>query len=204
METVTQLVQDLRSVPAEVYQNFCNQARIVSLQYPLAHGMDCFARGEGIEKGFINTVGTHVALKPNKKEDFNDPDALYGLEHLTDVKTQVNGFLPQKSKKALFYSKQWDIKKTAQGSSKFTSKAQSYILIDPMCARIAVVDTQVFYNKPFKSGAARISFSVKPGDVHMIYDGVSNVLDVEVEANSDAIFDMIWENAGKVLNEVTQ
>jgi len=38
----------------------------------------------------------------------------------------------------------------------------------------------------------------------MIYDGVSNVLDVKVEANSSAIFKMIWENAGKVLNEVTQ
>ena len=204
METVTQLVQDLRSVPAEVYQNFCNQARIVALQYPLAHGMDCFARGEGIEKGFINTVGTHVALKPNKKEDFNDPDALYGLEHLTDVKTQVNGFLPQKSKKALFYSKQWDIKKTAQGAKQFESKAHSYILIDPICARIAVVDTSIFYNKPFTTNVARISFSVKPGDVYMIYDGIGGVIDPEIVPDSSAIYREIWNNAGKKMRTLSE
>jgi hypothetical protein len=199
METVQQLVKDLRSVPEEVYRNFCNQAKVVALQYPLAHGIDCFARGETIEYGFIDTIGQHIDLKRNTKADLNDPDALYGLEHLNDVKTQANGFLPRKDRKALFYSKQWDIKKTARGATKFESKAQSYILIDPICARIAVVDAQVFYNKPFKSGDARITFGVKPGDVYMIYDGISNVIDIQVEADSNAIFREIWNKAGEVL-----
>ena len=202
MKNTTQLVQDLRSVSPEVYRDFCNQAKIVALEYPSAHGIDCFARGETIEYGFIDIVGQYIDLKPNKKEDFNDPDGLYAAEHLTDVKTQGNGFLPQKSKKALFYSKQWDIKKTAQGAKQFESKAHSYILIDPLCARIAVVDTSVFYNKPFRTNSARISFSVKPGDVFMIYDGISNVIDADIDPDPDAIYREIWQKAGERLTSL--
>ena len=204
MKNTTQLVQDLRSVSPEVYRDFCNQAKIVALEYPSAHGIDCFARGETIEYGFIDIVGQYIDLKPNKKEDFNDPDGLYAAEHLTDVKTQGNGFLPQKSKKALFYSKQWDIKKTAQGAKQFESKAHSYILIDPICARIAVVDTSIFYNKPFRTNVARISFSVKPGDVHMIYDGIGGVINPEIVPDSSAIYREIWNNAGKKMRTLSE
>jgi len=203
MKTTIELVQELRSLPDAIYQNFCNQAKMVALEYPSAHGIDCFARGETIEYGFIDTVGEYIDLKPNKKEDFNDPDGQYALEHLTDVKTQGNGFLPQKSQKALFYSKQWDIKKTASGAKQFESKAHSYILIDPLCARIAVVDTSVFYRKPFRANSARISFSVKPGDVHMIYDGISKVIDTEVIPDPNAIFREIWKKAGDRLDSLT-
>ena len=202
MKTTLDLVQELRSLRDAVYENFCNQAKMVALEYPSAHGIDCFARGETIEFGFIDTVGEHIDLKPNKKEDFNDPDGRYALEHLTDVKTQGNGFLPQKSKKAMFYSKQWDIKKTASGAKQFESKAHSYILIDPLCARIAVVDTSVFYNKPFRTNSARISFSVKPGDVFMIYDGISNVIDANIDPDPDAIYREIWQKAGERLTSL--
>jgi hypothetical protein len=202
MKTTLDLVQELRSLPDAVYENFCNQAKMVALEYPSAHGIDCFARGETIEFGFIDTVGEHIDLKPNEKEDFNDPDGRYALEHLTDVKTQGNGFLPQKSKKAMFYSKQWDIKKTASGAKQFESKAHSYILIDPLCARIAVVDTSVFYNKPFRTNSARISFSVKPGDVFMIYDGISNVIDANIDPDPDAIYREIWQKAGERLTSL--
>ena len=202
MKTTIDLVQELRSLPDEIYESFCNQAKMVALEYPSAHGIDCFARGETIEFGFIDTVGEHIDLKPNKKEDFNDPDGRYALEHLTDVKTQGNGFLPQKSKKAMFYSKQWDIKKTASGAKQFESKAHSYILIDPLCARIAVVDTSVFYNKPFRTNSARISFSVKPGDVFMIYDGISNVIDADIDPDPDAIYREIWQKAGERLTSL--
>ena len=204
MKNTTQLVKDLRSLPDAIYKDFCNQAKIVALEYPSAHGIDCFARGETIEYGFIDIVGQHIDLKPNKKEDFNDPDGLYAAEHLTDVKTQGNGFLPQKSKKALFYSKQWDIKKTAQGAKQFESKAHSYILIDPICARIAVVDTNIFYNKPFRTNVARISFSVKPGDVHMIYDVIGGVINPEIVPDSSAIYREIWNNAGKKMRTLSE
>lgn len=203
MKTTLDLVQELRSLPDAVYENFCNQAKMVALEYPSAHGIDCFARGETIEFGFIDTVGEHIDLKPNKKEDFNDPDGRYALEHLTDVKTKGNGFLPRKDQKALFYSNQWDIKKTANGSKEFESKAHSYILIDPLCARIAVVDTSVFYRKPFKPNSARISFSVKPQDVYMVYDGIAQVIDTTVVPDPNAIYREIWNKAGVRLQEMT-
>ena len=202
MKNTLDLVQELRSLPDAIYENFCNQAKMVALEYPSAHGIDCFARGETIEYGFIDIVGQYIDLKPNIKEDFNDPDGVYAVEHLTDVKTQGNGFLPQKSKKAMFYSKQWDIKKTASGAKQFESKAHSYILIDPLCARIAVVDTSVFYNKPFRTNSARISFSVKPGDVFMIYDGISNVIDADIDPDPDAIYREIWQKAGERLTSL--
>ena len=203
MKTTIDLVQELRSLPDEIYENFCNQAKMVALEYPSAHGIYCFARGETIEYGFIDIVGQHIDLKPNIKADFNDPDGLYAVEHLTDVKTQGNGFKPRKDQKALFYSKQWDIKKTAAGAKQFESKAHSYILIDPICARIAVVDTGVFYRKKFRTNSARISFSVKPQDVYMIYDGIAKVIDTEVIPDPNAIFREIWRKAGDRLDSLT-
>tara|TARA_Y100000361_G_scaffold101699_1_gene91478 strand:- start:60 stop:677 length:618 start_codon:yes stop_codon:yes gene_type:complete len=203
MKTTIDLVQELRSLPDEIYENFCNQAKMVALEYPSAHGIDCFARGETIEYGFIDIVGQHIDLKPNIKADFNDPDGVYAVEHLTDVKTQGNGFKPRKDQKALFYSKQWDIKKTAAGAKQFESKAHSYILIDPICARIAVVDTGVFYRKKFRTNSARISFSVKPQDVYMIYDGIAKVIDTEVIPDPNAIFREIWRKAGDRLDSLT-
>ena len=203
MKTTIDLVQELRSLPDEIYENFCNQAKMVALEYPSAHGIDCFARGETIEYGFIDIVGQHIDLKPNIKADFNDPDGLYAVEHLTDVKTQGNGFKPRKDQKALFYSKQWDIKKTAAGAKQFESKAHSYILIDPICARIAIVDTGVFYRKKFRTNSARISFSVKPQDVYMIYDGIAKVIDTEVIPDPNAIFREIWRKAGDRLDGLT-
>ena len=59
MKTTLDLVQELRSLPDAVYENFCNQAKMVALEYPSAHGIDCFARGETIEFGFIDTVGQY-------------------------------------------------------------------------------------------------------------------------------------------------
>ena len=203
MKTTADLIQELRSLPDEIYESFCNQAKMVALEYPSAHGIDCFARGETIEYGFIDIVGQYIDLKSNIKTDFNDPDGVYAVEHLTDVKTQGKGFEPRKDQKALFYSKQWDIKKTAAGAKKFESKAHSYILIDPICARIAVVDTSVFYRKPFRTNSARISFSVKPQDVYMIYDGIAKVIDTEVIPDPNAIFREIWKKAGDRLDSLT-
>jgi hypothetical protein len=69
------------------------------------------------------------------------------------------------------------------------------VLIDPHFSRIAVIDSAVFYTKKFTAGAARISFSVKPEDVTVIYDGADSVLDIQVEHDSKAIYRAIWENA---------
>jgi len=42
-------------------------------------------------------------------------------------------------------------------------------------------------------GSARISFSVKPEDVTMIYDGSADVADIDVKNDPNAIFQQIWD-----------
>jgi hypothetical protein len=61
----------------------------------------------------------------------------------------------------------------------------------------------VFYRKRFRINTARISFSVKPQDVYMIYDGITNVIDTEVIPDPDAIYREIWKNAGNKLEALT-
>ena len=68
---------------------------------------------------------------------------------------------------------------------------------------VAVVDTSVFYRKPFRTNSARISFSVKPQDVYMIYDGIAKVIDTEVIPDPNAIFREIWKKAGDRLDSLT-
>jgi len=195
MTKTKQFIEALQSVPQSVYKDFTDRAKVVALQYPTSFGIDCFARGEGIEYGFLQTVMQYIDLQANTKGQANDPDYVFARNILTDAKTQCGGLKPQQSGKKLFYTNQWDIQKKAQGASEFKSKADCYVLIDPHYARIAVIDSAVFYTKKFTVGSARISFSVKPEDVTMIYDGADSVLDVEVAHDSKAIYKAIWENA---------
>ena len=195
MTKTEQFIQALQSVPQSVYKQFADRAKVVALQYPTSFGIDCFARGEGIEYGFLQTVMEHIDLQANTKGQANDPDYIFIRKILIDAKTQCGGFKPQLSGKKLFYTNQWDIQKKAQGAFEFKSKADCYVLIDPHYARIAVIDSAVFYGKKFTEGSARISFSVKPEEVTMIYDGSDSVIDIEVEHDSKAIYRAIWENA---------
>jgi hypothetical protein len=195
MTKTEQFIQALQSVPQSAYQEFVDRAKVVALQYPTSFGIDCFARGEGIEYGFLQTVMQYIDLQANTKGQANDPDYVFAGNILTDAKTQCGGLKPQQSGKKLFYTNQWDIQKKAQGASEFKSKADCYVLIDPHFSRIAVIDSAVFYTKKFTAGSARISFSVKPEEVTMIYDGADSVLDIQVEHDSKAIYRAIWENA---------
>ena len=195
MTKTEQFIQALQSVPQSVYKEFTDRAKVVALQYPTSFGIDCFARGEGIEYGFLQTVTQYIDLQANDKGQANDPDYLFAGNILTDAKTQCGGLKPQLSGKKLFYANQWDIQKKAQGASEFKSKADCYVLIDPHYARIAVIDSAVFYTKKFTQGSARISFSVKPEEVTVIYDGADSVLDIQVEHDSKAIYRAIWDNA---------
>jgi hypothetical protein len=195
MTKTEQFIQALQSVPQSVYKEFTDRAKVVALQYPTSFGIDCFARGEGIEYGFLQSVTDYIDLQANDKGQANDPDYLFAGNILTDAKTQCGGLKPQLSGKKLFYANQWDIQKKAQGASEFKSKADCYVLIDPHYARIAVIDSAVFYTKKFTQGSARISFSVKPEEVTMIYDGADSVLDIQVEHDSKAIYRAIWDDA---------
>jgi hypothetical protein len=195
MTKTEQFIQALQSVPQSVYKDFTDRAKVVALQYPTSFGIDCFARGEGIEYGFLQSVMNYIDLQENTKGQANDPDYVFAGDTKPDAKTSCNGFKPQKSGKAMFYANKWDIQKKARGASEFKSKADCYVLIDPHYARIAVVDSAVFYSKNFTVNAARIRFSVKPEDVTMIYDGVDSVLDIQVEHDSKAIYRAIWDDA---------
>ena len=195
MTKTEQFIQALQSVPQSVYKDFTDRAKVVALQYPTSFGIDCFARGEGIEFGFLQSVTDYIDLQANDKGQANDPDYVFAGNILTDAKTQCGGLKPQLSGKKLFYANQWDIQKKAQGASEFKSKADCYVLIDPHYARIAVIDSAVFYTKKFTAGSARISFSVKPEEVTVIYDGADSVLDIQVEHDSKAIYRAIWDNA---------
>ena len=195
MTKTEQFIQALQSVPQSVYKDFTDRAKVVALQYPTSFGIDCFARGEGIEFGFLQSVTDYIDLQANDKGQANDPDYVFAGNILTDAKTQCGGLKPQLSGKKLFYANQWDIQKKAQGASEFKSKADCYVLIDPHYARIAVIDSAVFYTKKFTQGSARISFSVKPEEVTVIYDGADSVLDIQVEHDSKAIYRAIWDNA---------
>ena len=195
MTKTEQFIQALQSVPQSVYKEFTDRAKVVALQYPTSFGIDCFARGEGIEFGFLQSVTDYIDLQANDKGQANDPDYVFAGNILTDAKAQCGGLKPQLSGKKLFYANQWDIQKKAQGASEFKSKADCYVLIDPHYARIAVIDSAVFYTKKFTAGSARISFSVKPEEVTMIYDGADSVLDIQVEHDSKAIYKAIWDDA---------
>ena len=195
MTKTEQFIQALQSVPQSVYKEFTDRAKVVALQYPTSFGIDCFARGECIEFGFLQSVTDYIDLQANDKGQANDPDYVFAGNILTDAKTQCGGLKPQLSGKKLFYANQWDIQKKAQGASEFKSKADCYVLIDPHYARIAVIDSAVFYTKKFTAGSARISFSVKPEEVTMIYDGADSVLDIQVEHDSKAIYKAIWDDA---------
>jgi hypothetical protein len=195
MTKTEQFIAALQQIPQEVYRDFMKVAKVVSLQYPSSFGIDCFARGEGIEYGFLEEISKYINLRANSKGQANDPDYVFDGNIFPDAKTQCSGMKPQKTGKKLFYTKQWDIQKKAKGTSSFQSKSDCYVLIDPHYARIAVVDSAVFYGKKVTPNTARLSFSVAPEDVTMIYDGATTVCDVEIEHDSNAIYRKIWEEA---------
>ena len=199
MTKTEQFIQALKTVPESAFKEFVDRAKVVALQYPTAFGIDCFARGEGIEYGFLEIVSKYIDLKANSKGQANDPDYVFAGNIFPDAKTQCGGLKPQKTGKKLFYTNQWDIQKKAQGASEFKCKSDCYVLIDPHFSRIAVIDSAVFYGKKFKQGSARISFSVKPEEVTMIYDGSDSILDAEVRHDSRAIYKAIWDNASTYL-----
>jgi len=195
MTKTEQFIAALQQIPQEVYRDFMKVAKVVSLLYPSSFGIDCFARGEGIEYGFLEEISKYINLRANTKGQANDPDYVFDGNIFPDAKTQCSGMKPQKTGKKLFYTKQWDVQKKAKGTSSFQSKADCYVLIDPHYARIAVVDSAVFYGKKVTPNTARLSFSVAPEDVTMIYDGSATVCDIEVQHDANAIYRKIWEEA---------
>ena len=174
--------------------------------FPQNAGIDCFARGETIEFGFVRDFSKYIKMKASEKKNVDDPDAIFTYEEqnglilptnrdcLFDVKTSKNGFTPQKRNKNKFLAKRWDFKKTQKGVDKFMTRAEWYLLIDPWNARLAAMESTILQTKKITQNSSRISFSVHTDDVIMIYDGIDDQEDVYVEVDKDAFCRTTWDS----------
>jgi hypothetical protein len=192
---IEQFISDLKTIPSEEYKKFFIQANKVAAMYPLNEGIDCFARGESIEFGFIETFSKYIDIKASEKKEKNDPDGLYRTKHLWDAKTKKFGLEPQEKKSWLIKSKTWDFKKTQSGVSEFKTRSEWFVLIDPWTHRLAVLDAKLLFSKNFTEGKSRITFSVSQEDITMIYDGINDVEEVNVVPESKTLLKYIWEQA---------
>jgi hypothetical protein len=67
-------------------------------------------------------------------------------------------------------------------------------LLDAYTYRAAVLDAEVIKSKDMGKNSARITFPVKTKDITMVYDGINDVEEVNVESKSDDLKEMIWES----------
>jgi hypothetical protein len=192
---IEQFIFDLKTIPDEEYKKFFIQANKVAAMYPLNEGIDCFARGEAIEFGFIQAFSKYIAIKASKKTEKNDPDGIYLLKHLWDAKTKKFGLEPQDKNSSLIKAKSWDFKKTQSGVSKFKTKSEWFVLIDPWTHRLGVLDAKLLFSKNLKEGKSRITFSVNHEDVALVYDGINDVEEVNVVPESKTLLKYIWNQA---------
>lgn len=190
-----QFISDLKSIPSEEYKKFFMQANKIAAMYPLNEGIDCFARGEAIEFGFIENFSKFIKIKASKKKEKNDPDGIYNDVNLWDAKTKKFGLEPNSINTSRIKTKTWDFKKTQSGVSEFKTKSEWFVLIDPWTYRLAVLDAKLLFSKNFTEGKSRITFSISEEDITMIYDGINEVEEVNVAPNSKGLLKYIWEQA---------
>jgi len=192
---IEQFISDLKTIPDEEYKKFFIQANKVAAMYPLNEGIDCFARGEAIEFGFIKAFSKYIAIEASKKTEKNDPDGIYLLKYLWDAKTKKFGLEPQEKNPSIIKAKTWDFKKTQSGVSEFKTKSEWFVLIDPWTHRLAVLDAKLLFSKNLKVGKSRITFSVSQEDITMIYDGINDVEEVDIVSESKTLLEYIWNQA---------
>jgi len=195
---IEQFIEDLKSIPKKEYKKFFSIANIVAAMHPLNEGIDCFARGETIEYGFIDAFSKYIDIEPSKKTEKNDPDGIYLNKHLWDVKTKKFGLEPQDKNPSIIKSKSWDFKKTQSGVSKFKTKSEWFVLIDPWTHRLGVLDSKLLFSKNLTEGKSRITFSVSHKDITMIYDGINDVEEVDIVPESENLKKYIWNKAEEV------
>ena len=192
---IEQFISDLKTIPNEEYKKFFIQANKVAAMYPLNEGIDCFARGEAIEYGFIQAFSKYIAIEASKKTEKNDPDGIYLLKHLWDAKTKKFGLEPQERNPSLIKSKTWDFKKTQSGVSEFKTRSEWFVLIDPWTYRLAVLDTKILPYKKFTEGKSRITFPVSQEDITIIYDGINEVEELDIVPESKSLLEYIGHQA---------
>jgi hypothetical protein len=192
---IEQFISDLKTIPNEEYKKFFIQANKVAAMYPLNEGIDCFARGEAIEYGFIQAFSKYIAIEASKKKEKNDPDGIYLLKYLWDVKTKKLGLEPSSKDEKRIKSKTWDFKKTQSGVSEFKTRSEWFVLLDPWTHRLAVLDAKILPFKKFTEGKSRLTFAVAQEDITMIYDGINDIEEIDIVPESNSLLKYIWEQA---------
>lgn len=171
-------VETLYDLPDSFWERNLKLAYNKAKYFPESGGSGPFLRGEGSELHIIeslNSLDSRFIENQDKDLYAAAPDGLFLDEDKVyfDVKMKVNGFEP--GPRVYFKSKSWDFKKTQASVSEFKTDSDYYLMIDPINFRVALCDSDMLKRKKFKSDQSRISFSVKPDDVLILYDGSKQI-----------------------------
>ena len=176
MTIYQELVTDLRSIPDQIYIDFMVECKKIYMKYPGA-SMNNFIKGHLIEHLFVKSVSPCIELESSKKDSPDDPDCVYKKIHLPDVKTKTDGLRTKNN--GQFYAKEWTLKNPYSNKEVFTTRADSYILIDPTCSKVAVVDSK-YFSGLFNNQTSNVcKFKVNKDEVDMIFDGTGKIPVVE-------------------------
>jgi hypothetical protein len=176
MTIYQELVTDLRSIPDQKYIDFMVECKKIYMKYPGA-SINNFIKGHLVEHLFVKSVSPYIELESSKKDSPDDPDCVYKKIHLPDVKTKTDGL--QTKKNGQFYAREWTLKNPYSSKEVFTTRADSYILIDPTCSKVAVIDSKYFSGLFNNHTSNTCTFKVYKSEVDMIFDGTGKIPIVE-------------------------
>ena len=174
--TYRQLVADLQSIPDEVFINFLIECKKIYMKYSGVRDYN-FIKGHKVEHEFLKYVKSYINIRSSKKQLLDDPDYVYGEMHLIDAKSKQNGLKTKKNGE--FYSSPWILKNPYSNKDVFTTRADSYILIDPTCGKIAVVDSKHFLGLQNNKNSTDNKFKIYRDQVDMIFDGTGKIPYIE-------------------------
>jgi hypothetical protein len=175
--TYQQFVDDLHSIPDKVFIDFLIECKKIYMRYS-KEGLFNFIKGHKVEHEFVKCVGSYINLRPSKKQSPDDPDCVYNENYLPDIKTKQDGLKTKKNSHE-FYAKPWILKNPYSNKNVFVTRADSYILIDPTCSKIAVVDSKHFSGSFNNQNSTTCQFNVCRDQVDMIFDGTGKIPYVE-------------------------
>ena len=174
--TYQQFVDDLHSIPDKVFIDFLIECKKIYMRYS-GVGLYNFVKGHKVEHEFVKYVKSYIDLRASKKQSPDDPDCVYGENYLPDIKTKQDGLKTKKN--GDFYANPWILKNPYSNKDVFITRADSYILIDPTCSKIAVVDSEYFSGCFNNQNSTTCHFNVCRDQVDMIFDGTGKIPYVE-------------------------
>ena len=192
MTIYQELVTDLRSISDQIYIDFMVDCKKVYMKHPRA-SMNNFIKGHLVEHLFVKSVSPYIELERSKKDSPDDPDCVYKSSYFPDIKSMKDGLKTKNN--GQFYAKNWTLKNPFSNKEVFTTRADSYILIDPTCSKIAVVDSK-YFSGLFNNQTSNVcKFKVYKDEVDMIFDGTGRIPVVEdIPAVSEYdLMEAIWK-----------